>query len=137
MSDIYYIIVDMPKLQKLVNYWLPPILWALVIFSFSSMQVTGTVDVHWKDFIVKKTAHLVEYGILAVLLYRALINSNLSKQKALFFAILIAGLYGISDELHQSFTPGREPRVRDVLIDTVGATIGASVWNYTNNTKVA
>lgn len=125
----------MPKLQKLVNYWIPPILWALVIFSFSSMQVTGTVDVYWKDFILKKSAHIIEYGILAILLYRAFVNSNIPKQKALFLSILIAGLYGVSDEFHQSFTPGREPRLRDVVIDTIGATIGAGFWNYKNNRR--
>ena len=119
--------VDMPKFQKIAKYWLPPILWALVIFSFSSMQVTGTVDVYWKDFIVKKTAHLIEYGVLAILLYRAMVNSNVDKQKAFWLSILVAGLYGVSDEFHQSFTPGREPTTRDVLIDTLGATIGASV----------
>ena len=117
----------MPKFQKIAKYWLPPILWALVIFSFSSMQVTGTVDVYWKDFIVKKTAHLIEYGVLAILLYRAMVNSNVDKQKAFWLSILVAGLYGVSDEFHQSFTPGREPTTRDVLIDTLGATIGASV----------
>ena len=118
---------SMPNLKVLLKYWLPPVLWALVIFSFSSMQVAGTSDVYWKDFIVKKTAHLVEYGILACLLYRAMINSNISRQKAFVLSILIAGIYGASDEYHQSFTPGREPRTRDVVIDTVGAIIGSSV----------
>lgn len=124
MSAIYYIMESMPKLQLLAKYWLPPVLWALVIFSFSSMQIVGTADVYWKDFIFKKTAHLIEYGVLAVLLHRALLNSNITKQKAIILSVLIAGLYGVTDEFHQSFTPGREPRARDVAIDTIGAILG-------------
>ena len=40
---------------------------------------------------------------------------------------LIATLYGISDEMHQSFTPGRSPDAFDVIADAVGATLGALV----------
>lgn len=108
-------------LKKVVNYWLPPILWAVVIFTFSSLQVGKSTEIYWKDFVVKKTAHIVEYGILATLLYRAMINSGTEKKKAMWYSVLLAFLYGVTDEFHQSFTPGREPRLRDVVIDTTGA----------------
>ena len=44
------------------------------------------------------------------------------------FAILLALLYATSDEIHQIFTPGRTPAVTDVLLDTVGASVGAAAW---------
>ena len=70
---------------------------------------------------IKKSAHVFEYGIFATLLYRALKESGFSKRKAAFWAILTAVLYGLTDEFHQSFTPGREPHLRDVAIDSLGA----------------
>lgn len=109
--------------MKSLKYWLPPILWALVIFTFSTLQTTPTSQIYWKDFLVKKTAHIVEYGIFASLLYRAFINSGENEKKAMLVSVLIAFVYGITDEFHQGFTPGREPTVRDVLIDAFGATL--------------
>ena len=114
--------------MKLISNWLPPIIWALIIFSFSSLQVGSSNEVYWKDFVIKKTAHLVEYAILAILLYRAMVNSEIDKKKALIASIVMAGFYGLTDELHQSFTPGREPRIRDVVIDTIGASFGGIIY---------
>lgn len=113
--------------MRLAKYWFPPIIWAIVIFTFSSLQVGNSSEIYWKDFIFKKTAHLIEYAILAILLYRAMINSNIDKKKALIISIVITGLYGLTDEFHQSFTPGRGPSIRDVVIDTIGGAIG-SLW---------
>ena len=41
----------------------------------------------------------------------------------MWIAVVTAVLYGITDEIHQSFTPGRGPAVRDVIIDTIRASI--------------
>jgi hypothetical protein len=109
--------------MKFIKYWLPPILWAMAIFTVSSITVGSSSDFYWKDFVVKKTAHVVEYGILATLIYRALINSNVSNKKAMLYSVALAFLYGATDEFHQSFTPGRGPKFTDVLIDTLGASI--------------
>lgn len=109
------------RMVKIVKFWLPPFLWAIIIFTFSSMQVGSSSEFYWKDFLVKKTAHIIEYGIFATLIYRALVNSGVHKRKAMWYSVAIAMFYGITDEIHQSFTPGRGPAVRDVLIDTLGA----------------
>lgn len=109
------------KVIFFLKYWLPFLLWAVVIFSFSSNPTVKTSEIHWQDFIVKKTAHIIEYFIFSTILYRALINSRVSPIKALVWVVLAAFLYGATDEWHQSFTPGREPRLRDVLIDTGGS----------------
>ncbi|MFZ3301922.1 MAG: VanZ family protein [Microgenomates group bacterium] len=113
----------MEKLKRAASLWLPVAIWMGVIFTFSSMQVGSSSDFYWKDFIVKKTAHLVEYGILATLFYRGLINSNIEKKRAMWYSVLLAFMYGLTDEFHQSFTPGRGPKFTDVLIDTTGAMI--------------
>lgn len=118
------------RFKKVVYYWLPPILWAFVIFAFSSYPTGRVSGIHWQDFIVKKTAHIVEFAIFTLLLYRALKERGVDKRNAALFAILLAVLYGALDEYHQSYTPGREPRVRDVFFDTLGALIAIYfVWN--------
>lgn len=113
----------MQRLKTLLSLWTPVLFWMIVIFTFSSMQVGSTSEFYWKDFVVKKTAHIFEYGILATLVYRALINSKIEKKKAMWYSVLFSFVYGLTDEFHQSFTPGRGPKFTDVLIDTTGASI--------------
>ena len=118
-------------MKKIIKLWAPPVIWAVVIFLLSARAVTPASQIYWKDFIVKKTAHVIEYGILATLLYRALKESGVQKHNAGLIAILIALIYGATDELHQSFTPGREPRVRDVFFDTIGSVLAIYwLWNW-------
>lgn len=115
--------VRMQRLKTLLNLWIPVLFWMVLIFSLSSIQVGSTSEFYWKDFVVKKTAHIFEYGILATLVYRALINSKIEKKKAMWYSVLFAFIYGLTDEFHQSFTPGRGPKFTDALIDTTGASI--------------
>ena len=110
-------------LKKVINYWFPVVFWCLLIFIFSSFSTPSTSEIFWQDFIIKKLAHIIEYGILALLLYRALRGYEVDKTKAVILSILFSGLYGLTDEFHQSFTPGREPRIRDVAFDTIGASL--------------
>jgi len=117
--------------MNFVRFWLPPILWAVIIFLFSSHPTGTASNVDWQDFSIKKFAHMVEYAVLTVLVYRAFINSKVNQKRSLIVAFLFAVFYGMSDEIHQSFTPGREPTVRDVVFDTIGASVATIfVWKY-------
>lgn len=119
--DIIPIIMSSRLVKSVISRYLPLLIWCGVIFFFSNQPKTINIGPnYWTDFAAKKTAHLIEYGILAILSYRAL---NKSKISALIFVIL----YGLSDEFHQSFIPGREPRIRDVAIDFIGGFIG--IWS--------
>lgn len=113
-------------------FWIPVVIWTGVIFLFSTLVVVKSPEFNLEDFLIKKSAHFVEYGILALLLYRALINTtDFSKKRAGILALLFVVFYGISDEYHQSFTPGREPTVRDIVIDSLGgATSLFLIWKY-------
>lgn len=104
-----------------LKYWVPPIIWAFIIFSFSSRPVVHASQINWQDFIIKKVGHIIEYAILATLFYRALKKFGVKGTKAGYYAILVTFLYGATDEFHQAFTPGRDSRIRDVIIDTFGA----------------
>lgn len=106
---------------RLAKYWLPVLIWAGIIFLFSNRPTIKTIDFFLGDFILKKSAHFVEYGVFATLLYRGFINYGIDKKKTMILSVFIAFLYAISDEFHQSFIYGRTATLRDVLIDTFGA----------------
>lgn len=122
------------KTKTVIQLWVPPVIWAVVIFLLSSRPIAPTSQIFWKDFIVKKSAHVIEYAIFTILLYRALKESGVKKYNAGLTAILFAVIYGALDEFHQSFTPGREPRVRDVFFDTIGSVVSIYLlWNLLPN----
>ncbi len=78
-----------------------------------------------------KLVHLLVYAGLGVLFLVPLADARLSgvTVKAAATAVLLSVLYGAFDEVHQSFTPGRSPDVRDLLADALGAALGvAGVW---------
>ena len=109
------------NLVHFLRFWLPVILWGTVVFMFSTLPMRPTNIFYWQDFIIKKTAHMVEYFILTTLNYRAFINTGFSKKQAAMIALTFSVFYGFTDEFHQRFTPGREPKLRDVGFDTIGA----------------
>jgi len=116
-------------IERLLKFWLPVAIWAVVIFSFSSLPTIKASSLYWREFVIKKTAHIVIYAVLSTLLYRALKESGVEKKEAGIYAIILAILYGVSDEFHQAFTPGREPTARDVFFDTGGAVLAIySLW---------
>jgi VanZ family protein len=73
-----------------------------------------------------KVMHFGAYGLLGVLLLGAMpLEAAGYRSRQIALATLIASLYGISDEFHQSFVPGRSPDVMDWLADTSGAFLAA------------
>jgi hypothetical protein len=109
------------KTLRFLSLWLPSVLWAALIFKFSSGSVPSASQVYWQDFIAKKIGHFILFAILSVFVYRGLIGEGVNRKKAAILAVAVAFLYGASDEMHQMFTQGREARIRDVLIDGLGA----------------
>ena len=107
--------------------WLAVILWMGLIFALSSIPSIETPFEAAYDFTFKKLAHVTVYGILTALLFSALRIHISNSGHARLISVLIAVLYGISDEWHQTFVPGREGTLRDVAIDAAGA-IGLSIW---------
>ena len=100
--------------------WAPIVLWAAVIFAFSAVPSLSSGLGTW-DLLLRKIAHLSEYAILGALLVRAVQRPAV--------AILAGGLYAVTDEFHQHFVRGRHAAWYDVLIDTVGVTIGVLFWS--------
>jgi VanZ family protein len=95
---------------KRVSQWGPAVAYAGLIFYLSSQSSFPVPGRLW-DF--DKVIHFIEYGVFAVLLLRA--------TRSPLISLLIAAAYGVSDELHQSFTPGRDCSAFDALADCIGA----------------
>lgn len=112
--------------KSLLLYWAPPVVWAILIYQVSSNSVPVASKIDWIDFLIKKTAHIAEYFVLSTLTYRGLINSRVNKKEAGIVTIILTVIYAMSDEFHQSFSPTRTPRIRDVGFDTIGASL--AIW---------
>ncbi|MEX0849924.1 MAG: VanZ family protein [Gaiellaceae bacterium] len=108
--------------------WLPVLAWAAVIFAFSSVPDLGTGLGGW-DLLVRKIAHAVEFGVLGALFLRATGRPGL--------AFVLGTLYAVSDEVHQSFVPGRTGSAVDVAIDTIGVLAGIVVWQLVRARRFA
>ena len=116
-------------MKKYLNYWLPLLIWAAIIFAFSSYPTAKASEIQWQDFVVKKTFHIIEYGILATVTYRALRGSGVDEKKAGIYSMIFALVYGATDEFHQSFTSGRDAKLRDVIFDTIGGVLAIyTIW---------
>ncbi len=89
-----------------------------VLSSFSSFPVPRGI------FSFDKVIHLVEYAVLGFLVARAWPRARW------WGAAIAATLYGVTDEIHQSFVPGRSADPFDALADAIGSTIGAAAIGF-------
>jgi len=106
---------------KFAKYWLPVILWAGLIFYFSSIPGLNSGMSVFYDVFVRKLAHAGVFGILFLLIFLALrFGHGVSFWKALVLSLIAAALYAFSDEVHQNFVPERQARLADVGIDCLG-----------------
>lgn len=104
---------------RIVRYWLPALCCMALIFLLSSLSGSSLSNFGFLDVFIKKGAHITEYAILYFFLFRA-VQILMITRKALIVSAVIAVLYAISDEYHQTFVPLREGTVRDVFIDSIG-----------------
>ena len=148
------------KKGSAVIWLIVAILWVGVIFLFSSQsgmesgRLSGSVasflsgilvpdfstwgpsaQVEWLDSInnlVRKAAHFLEFALLGVLTYMALLNLSAGKRRRKPVTKMGLGMIGFYicavlaalDELHQSFSVGRTPSTGDMLIDCAGVILG-------------
>lgn len=104
--------------------WGPVVAYAALIFALSAQASFdfGPRDLWKLVFDFDKVVHACEYAVLALLLCRATNRPAVSW--------LIALLYGVSDEVHQSFVPGRTATVFDAVADATGAGLACAAWYW-------
>ena len=99
--------------------YLPVLLWMVLTFWLSSSPdiqgASGWIDLRPP---LDKVAHAVSFGVLALFFYLATGRALLS--------VLLASLYGVTDEFHQSLVPGRDADLLDWVADTLGAAFAVS-----------
>ena len=133
-------------------HWAMVVVWAAFIFYLSSAGfgpsftewllihilalLHATVSPHTFDVLhlcLRKLAHLTEYGIFSMLIYAGFLGERdfQWRPRLALRSIVIAGLYSLTDEYHQSFVASRTPSLLDSGIDAVGATLGTLIiWGW-------
>lgn len=74
--------------------------------------------------IIRKVAHFSIYTLLGIFLMGMMTKTKVKDRWRILITIGLGMLYAILDEFHQSFSPGRTPKITDVYIDTLGIIIG-------------
>ncbi len=114
-------------LKRFVLYWLPLILYCLFIYIQSAHPSPEQIP---SIPFIDKVLHCAAYGIMGILFYRAYqtlrIKDNI--HMLILISVVSASLYGISDEIHQSFVPFREASIGDVIADIIGAFSGVYLY---------
>ena len=129
-------------------WWLLTATWVVMIFGLSRAPYSSASSARFLSMVLdwlsisvlsqnlvpmnnllRKSAHLTEYAVLAVFLYNSLkpARDPFWSGKAAFWALLASGSYSITDELHQRFVPGRHASLFDCLLDITGACVGLFV----------
>jgi len=110
------------RLQRPVAL-LAPVVYLAAIFVQSSLELPPQPEALPDN--IDKVLHLLEYGILGFLLQRGIAVGLRRPQLIWCIAALAGALYGLSDELHQFFVPGRTASWGDVAADVLGSLAGA------------
>lgn len=144
------------RVGRFVRYIVPLLLWMTVIFCASTDRgseahtrpVVGSIlrrvwpdaghyltaeQIDRVDWDIRKCAHVTEYGILSLLLFRAAGYGDKRFRSRLILVPLIVGvLYAATDEYHQSFVPSRGASAADVFTDSYGVLAGTviSLWRW-------
>lgn len=134
--------------RNFIKYLLPVIFWMCFIFwmstgTFSSQNTFPLVETVLRFLVrnlssqevdlihgwIRKSAHVAEYFILGLLLFRAFRGGSMGSWnwRWTFFAVMVVVLWAASDEFHQSFVPTRTASVVDVVIDTAGGVLAQLV----------
>ncbi|HEX9817830.1 MAG TPA: VanZ family protein [Patescibacteria group bacterium] len=109
---------------KVILAFLPSLIWAGLIYYLSAQQVLPSLILNSWDFIFKKSAHIIVYAILYLLLFRAFsLTTNLRGHARWLVPLLITITYAVLDEFHQLVVPGRTGTLRDVGFDTLGCSL--------------
>lgn len=112
-----------------IQRWGPALIMMALIFTASSIPGSELPQLGFWDTLAKKGGHIIGYALLAAAFLHAVGNGKRPRPIQVVTALCLTFLYAVSDELHQGFTLGRTPSVRDVFIDALGGMIGIALWH--------
>jgi VanZ family protein len=130
---------------RTIKTWLPVAVWICCIFilstdSFSAEHTSrilerilrsifpqiGIREVDVIHYFVRKSAHLTEYCIMSILIFRSFRDTfKLQKHwRWVFYSLIVITFIAVTDEFHQEFVASRTSSVVDIGIDIVGGVLG-------------
>lgn len=107
---------------KKILKWIPALFVAGCNFYLSSQEHIEQMPSFWN------ADKVVHFFCFAGFSFWIAFACNINKFRLIWIPTLIISLWAITDEIHQSFTPSREPSVLDWLADTSGAAVGALIF---------
>ena len=116
-------------LRRLLHAWGPVVVLMAAIFAVSATSSPPRLPASVSDV----AAHAIAYAVLALAMLRAVSGADFSRITAggVVLAVVLTVAYGLTDEVHQSFVPGRTPEFRDLAADAMGAAAGAALgWAW-------
>lgn len=139
---VYFMMLGIDSMKKIIGILLL-IVWMSFIFIMSSFDASesssqsGVIvtfignllninDLDTLSFVVRKMAHCFEYFILGILVFNVFKNSKYNI--ILLFGLCV--LYALSDEVHQIFVSGREFKLFDIFVDSMGSLMGIVFYKY-------
>ncbi|MDR3456432.1 MAG: VanZ family protein [Verrucomicrobiae bacterium] len=139
------------KAQNFLRYWLPLLVWMVIIFTASSdadsahhSSLIFEPIMRWLfprmsaehigqfHHLFRKCCHLTEYAVFVLLAWRAIRQPRKNDRRPWRWdeaglALALLFLYAATDELHQVWVPGRTALVSDVIVDTSGGVLGLTL----------
>ena len=113
--------------MKFLRFWFPAILYSGIIFCVSSIPdvTTPLPEVQFDKFL-----HILVYLPFGFLVARGIDGTrpSISSKNLWILVVLAAFLYGVSDEYHQIFVPGRDFAIFDSLADAAGGAVGGYIY---------
>lgn len=96
---------------------------------YNSLEISEKKQVNKRtERVIRKIAHFSIYTLVGFLLMALLSTyENIKRKNKIYISTMLGISYAISDEIHQSFTPGRGPKITDVFIDSLGVFFGIIV----------
>lgn len=114
------------SVNKFAVYWLPVILWALVMLIVSVSSGEAVTAVSGGIPFASALAHFGEFLVLGLLVNRALAQGGNSGKKIFFSAAFLCFAYSALTEILQIYVPGRFFAYEDILMNNAGALVGVS-----------
>jgi len=126
-------VIDMKKFSENTFFWyhLPVILYGIGIFILSSISDLNAPDLGFEP--QDKFYHILFYTPFGYFIARSLSRQDYFlkvKEKYWILAVLLGVLYGISDEIHQYYVPGRFSSYWDAVADGLGVCLGVYLYYY-------
>ena len=123
---------SLERSKRLFYYWVPVVLYAGFIVYLSSQPFPHEQVPKLFERVNDKLLHALEFGVFGVLCFRAFLFASGSQLRpfASILAILVAMMFGVTDEFHQYFIPLREADGWDWIADSIGAVMSVKMYEW-------